>query len=126
MPLASLLQSAVHIGVLHFEAVLPLSFLIFISIMQAMGWMAVGGIWTHCEISGSPTPGLCPQNRMVDLGKNGLMGVAIFKDSLAWVLALAHAALFALAIREIRDRWRNPWMNRDEFLELAEYETKAI
>lgn len=125
MPLASLVQSFIHIAILHFEMIIPSSFSAFIAGAQALGWFIVGGIWTRCELSELPAPGLCPQAGMLDFGKNGLVGLAIFKDAIAWTLALAYLLMVMLAVRSFSVQKSDPFKRRDELLELAAYETRV-
>lgn len=60
---------------------------------------------------------------MFEFGKNGLTGLATFKDILAFVLALSYMAMLVLAILSRRAKHLEPWKRRSEFLELAAYET---
>lgn len=121
-PVTSIVQSIIHITVLHFGAVMPFTFTIFIIVLQLVGWLATAAIWTICESASSPTPGLCPQHIMFDNGKFGLMGLSIFKDVLAWVLVLCYAAMLALTVKAAQKYRDDPWRRRDELLELAEYD----
>ena len=80
---------------------------------------------------------------MIDLGKNGLVGIGLFKESLAWVTGLVYLAMLVLATKPLwspkeesyeDDGGAQPvvhlppkkyWRARSQVLPLADYETRV-
>jgi len=118
MPLVSLIQTSIHIAILHTDAILSPVFAIATATLQALGWIVVSAIWTHCE--SSPTP-LCPQMYMADGGRSLSIGLTAFKDVLAWVIAVLYFVTIALEVKQMRYMERADGKDGNGFYELEDY-----
>jgi cytochrome bd-type quinol oxidase subunit 1 len=118
MPLVSLIQTSIHIAILHTDATLSPVFAIALATLQALGWIIVSSIWTQCEVS--PTP-FCPQTYMADGGRSLSMGLTAFKDALAWIITVLYFVTIVLGVKQMRYMERAGGKDEKGFYELEEY-----
>jgi hypothetical protein len=132
IPLFSLILSAVHVACLHYSAYLSLKLLLVTSTFGATIWLVQASLWTACELSKVPVNGLgsplttrlwCPQYPFNNDDSIFKPPLAIFKDTLAWVLMAAFLATVAVVRVIIQQEAAGKRMDR--FHELVEITTLA-